>query len=84
VLRLPGPFRQPAGLRYSNCVNRDDDKHGPAETLPAFSEDGVDLTLIRWMLSLTPDERLRLLEEHAASAQDLRDANPSVQLPRNP
>jgi hypothetical protein len=25
---------------------------------PEYSEDGVDLTLIRWMLSLTPAERL--------------------------
>ena len=26
-----------------------------------YNEDGVDLTLIRWMLSLTPDERLKAL-----------------------
>jgi hypothetical protein len=32
---------------------------------PTHSEDGVDLTLIRWMLSLTPAERLQvLLNEH--------------------
>jgi hypothetical protein len=36
------------------------------------SEDGVDLTLIRWMLSLTPLERLRVLERHLASVQRLR------------
>ena len=29
---------------------------------PAFSEDGVDLTLIRWMLSMSPRERLLTLE----------------------
>ena len=28
------------------------------------SEDGVDLTLLRWMLSLTPAERLTYHEEH--------------------
>ncbi len=28
----------------------------------AYSEDGVDLTLIRWMLSLTPMERLAALQ----------------------
>jgi hypothetical protein len=33
----------------------------------AFSEDGVDLTVIRWMLDLTPTERLQ-------AAQDLIDA----------
>jgi hypothetical protein len=27
-----------------------------------YSEDGVDLTLIRWMLSLTPAERLQVLQ----------------------
>jgi hypothetical protein len=29
-----------------------------------YSEDGVDLTLIRWMLSLTPGERLQFLQCH--------------------
>jgi hypothetical protein len=47
--------------------------------LPSYSEDGVDLTLIRWMLSLTVEERLQLLEDHAAFAWELRHANPSVQ-----
>jgi len=27
-----------------------------------YSEDGVDLSLIRWMLSLTPAERLEFLQ----------------------
>ena len=27
-----------------------------------YSDDGVDLTLIRWMLSLTPAERLQVLQ----------------------
>jgi hypothetical protein len=29
-----------------------------------YSEDGVDLTLVRWMLSLTPAERLQFLQSH--------------------
>jgi hypothetical protein len=29
-----------------------------------YSEDGVDLTLIHWMLSLTPAERLQFLQGH--------------------
>jgi len=65
-------------------MDRDDTKPRSTESLPAFSEDGVDLTLIRWMLSLTVDERLQLLEDHAAFAWDLRNANPSLQVPRNP
>ena len=28
-----------------------------------YNEEGVDLTLIRWMLSLTPAERLTILQE---------------------
>jgi len=42
--------------------------------LPTHSEDGVDLTLIRWMLSLTPEERLEALQSHARAMSELRDA----------
>jgi hypothetical protein len=38
----------------------------------ASSEDGVDLTLIRWMLSLTPAERLEVLQNTVASILRLR------------
>ncbi len=37
-----------------------------------YSEDGVDLTLIRWMLSLTPAERLDALEANVRSILRLR------------
>ena len=37
------------------------------------SEDGVDLTLICWMLSLTPTERLQVLQESVQSLLRLRD-----------
>ena len=40
--------------------------------LPIYSEDGVDLTLIRWMLSLTPAERLRALQQFARSILRMR------------
>ena len=43
----------------------------PPEKL-AYSEDGVDLTLIRWMLSLTPAERLDVLQQHLRSVLRLR------------
>jgi len=39
-----------------------------------YSSDGVDLTLIRWMLSLTPAERLQVLQQSVESLQSLRDA----------
>ena len=34
----------------------------PREIASAYSPDGVDISLIRWMLSLTPSDRLRALE----------------------
>lgn len=65
-------------------MSKGESKHRSPEPTPAFSEDGVDLTLIRWMLSLSVEERLQLLEDHAALAWDLRHANPSLQLPQHP
>lgn len=49
---------------------------GPVPELPTHSEDGVDLTLIRWMLSLTPAERL-------ASLENLLDLQRSVRATRD-
>ena len=43
--------------------------------LPDYSEDGVDLTLIRWMLSLTPEERLAFLEERIQDIETIRELN---------
>ena len=45
------------------------------ESLTEYSEDGVDLTLIRWMLSLTPAERLEFLEQHVNSILAIRELN---------
>jgi hypothetical protein len=45
---------------------------------PSHSPDGVDLTLIRWMLSLTPAERLEVLQQHLRAIAKLRDANPDL------
>jgi len=47
---------------------------GPTPELPTHSEDGVDLTLIRWMLSLTPSERLASLEGILDLEQSIRAA----------
>ena len=43
--------------------------------LPEYSEDGVDLSLIRWMLSLTPAERLDFLEDHINCVIKIRKLN---------
>jgi hypothetical protein len=39
---------------------------------PTRSEDGADLTLIHWMLSLTPAERLQVLQQNMRSILRLR------------
>jgi hypothetical protein len=44
----------------------------PEEILPLYDEAGVDLTLIRWMLSMTPQERLQVLEDTLWSIQEMR------------
>jgi hypothetical protein len=41
------------------------------------AKDGVDRTLIRWMLSLTPEERLRAVQNHANAVRRLRDGGKS-------
>jgi hypothetical protein len=46
-----------------------------ATPLTDYSEDGVDLTLIRWMLSLTPAERLQVLQQHVNSILRIRKLN---------
>ena len=40
-------------------------------------DDGVDLTLIRWMLDLSPSERLEVLQGFADSVGELRDGEDS-------
>ena len=40
----------------------DDSSLNVGETKKTHSENGVDLTLIRWMLSMTPAERLMTLQ----------------------
>ena len=45
------------------------------EGLTDYSPDGVDLTLIRWMLSLTPAERLEFLEQRVNDIVAIRELN---------
>ena len=40
-----------------------------------YSADGIDLTLIRWMLSLTPAERLVVLQRFVNSVEEIRARN---------
>ncbi len=48
--------------------------HEQATEADAVSDDGVDVTLIRWMLSLTPAERLQVLQSNVRSLEKLRGA----------
>ena len=46
-----------------------DREHKPSPV----GSDGIDVSLIHWMLSLTPAERLRTLQQHVNSVLRLRD-----------
>ena len=59
-----------AGAVVDSSVNADD-----SAPLPDYSEDGVDLSLIRWTLSLTPLERLQFLEERINEILAIRELN---------
>ena len=46
--------------------------------LAEFDENGVDITLIRWMLSLSPAERLGVLERFVAAILEIRARNSAI------
>ncbi len=51
----------------------------PAQPLGALEHgNGVDLSLIRWMLGLSPEERLAVLQGFTDSAAELMNARPST------
>jgi hypothetical protein len=45
------------------------------ELHPASCADGVDVTLIQWFLSLSPEERLAALEGHLDDLEQMRNLN---------
>ena len=47
--------------------------HGSAER--TYDDNGIDLTLIQWMLSLTPVERIEHIQQAADSMQEIRSLN---------
>jgi len=51
---------------------------------PSHSPDGVDLTLIRWMLAMTPAERLQVLQSCIGSLLRLRHDEAGAGLPGHP
>ena len=50
-------------------------EQGQPAPAPEYSEDGVDVSLIRWMLSLTPRERIEFLQERINDILSVRELN---------
>jgi len=59
-------------IGYAEIAGMEQGQPAPA---PEYSEDGVDLSLIRWMLSLEPRERLAFLEERINDILTVRALN---------
>lgn len=45
------------------------------DPLPEYTPEGVDVSLVRWMLSLTPGERLEFLEDRIEDILAIRERN---------
>jgi len=58
-------------------------ENGQPGQLPERDGNGVDLTLIRWMLSLTPAERLDVLQDFVNDILEIRELNGVEELPSN-
>ena len=43
-----------------------------------YTKDGVDISLIRWMLSMTPTQRLQTLQNNIRSVMRLRGEKPTT------
>jgi hypothetical protein len=61
-------------MKENKSEHEDIEKNPFLERDKMYSEDGVDISLIRWMLSLTPTERLMVLQSHIELIEMLRDA----------
>jgi hypothetical protein len=57
---------------------------GDRIAMSPYGSDGVDVTLIRWMLSLTPAERLAVLQDFTDFVWEVRDANATESKPHHP
>jgi len=55
----------------------------PPPRLPTYDAAGVDLTLIRWMLSMSPAERLAVLQDYACGIAELRNGRDTDAFPRD-
>jgi len=65
-------------MKKDNPRPPDSEKASLLEHDLIYSEDGVDLSLIRWMLSMTPTERLQTLQQYILSIMRLRGEKPNT------
>jgi hypothetical protein len=61
-------------MKRKKLMHKNPEADSRSESDRLYSEDGVDLSLIRWMLSMTPTERLQTLQQNIRSIMRLRDA----------
>jgi hypothetical protein len=54
---------------------RPPETHPDDPRAPDYSDDGVDLSLIRWFLSLTPADRLEFAERQVNEILAIRELN---------
>ncbi len=62
------------GGRTAEPASRGEGAAGGPTEAAAGGGDGVDVSLVRWMLSMTPRQRLRLLKSNLRSIRKLRNA----------
>jgi hypothetical protein len=75
ALAVTQKLQPPHEQEYAGAVADSDVNAIDCAPLPDYSEDGVDLSLIRWTLSLTPRERLQFLEERIDDILAIRALN---------
>jgi hypothetical protein len=68
---------RPTHWEFNAIISRLNMADRDPQALTEYSEDGVDLTLIRWMLSLTPAERLQVVQRHSNAIVAIRELNAS-------
>ena len=76
-----GHVKEPStGSTRYNESEMDDESCRPSDSDIAasasnYTPDGVDVTLIRWMLSLTPAQRLEFLQQRIDDIRTIRELN---------
>ena len=56
----------------NSSIPREQPNYSSADIGANYGKDGVDVTFIRWMLSLSPLERLQVLQQHLNAINHLR------------